>query len=148
LRVVRIWSHLACIRRLGQSACHNIDSVLNHRQPKSLAVRCPACPEVGFNITKEFLEQVPLDQRYIFSLSQLRQWLIQLTRHKVTKFLCGDGNFRLVREMNGKFDPDDVALADGKAYFSNMAHFMDHLQVVGDSDEVSVLSAIFEGTRP
>lgn len=49
----------------------------------------------------------------------------------------GDANFRLVREMNGKFDPEDVALADGNAYFTEWASFKDYIDKVGDSEEVS-----------
>ena len=59
-------------------------------------------------------------------------------RHKVTKYLCGDGNYRLVHEMNGKFDLDNVALADGNAYFSDKELFEAYLKTVGDSDEVSL----------
>ena len=40
--------------------------------------------------------------------------------------------------MNGKFDPDDVALADGNAYFSDKELFEAYLKTVGDSDEVSL----------
>ena len=58
-------------------------------------------------------------------------------RHKYTKFIMGDANFRLVREMNGKFDPEDVALADGNAYFTKWALFKDYIDKVGDSEEVS-----------
>jgi hypothetical protein len=41
--------------------------------------------------------------------------------------------------MNGKFDPDDVALADSNAYFSDMELFKAYLEVVGDSEEVRAL---------
>ena len=44
--------------------------------------------------------------------------------------MSGDGNFRLVREMNGNKDPDDVALADGNGYFVRWADFEDYLKVV------------------
>jgi hypothetical protein len=54
----------------------------------------------------------------------------------VTKFLCGDGNFRMVHKMNGKFDLDNIALADGNAYFSDMDLSKAYLEVVGDSEEV------------
>lgn len=45
---MRLWRHLAERRRSGQE--HGIDSEVSHRRPNSLAVRCPACPEVGFNV--------------------------------------------------------------------------------------------------
>ena len=65
--------------------------------------------------------------------------ILSICRHKVTKFFCGDGNYRLGHEKNGKFNPDNVALADGNAYFSDMELFEAYLEVVGDSDEVRVV---------
>jgi hypothetical protein len=61
LRVARVWRYMTSVRRAGQA--HNIDSILTHRQPGSLAVRCPACLEVGFNVTKEFLDALPIKLR-------------------------------------------------------------------------------------
>ena len=49
----------------------------------------------------------------------------------------GDGNYRLIKEKNGKFDPEDVALANGQAYFSGWEKFKEYLDKVGDSEEVS-----------
>jgi hypothetical protein len=43
------------LRRAGQF--HGIDKILTHRQAQSLAVRCPACPEVGFNVGKEVIDE-------------------------------------------------------------------------------------------
>lgn len=62
--------------------------------------------------------------------------LIMLHRHKVTKYLCRDGNFRLVHEMNRKLNPDDVALSRSDAYFSDSDLFEAYLKLVGDTDEV------------
>ena len=62
-----------------------------------------------------------------------------ICRHKVTKFLCGNGNYRLGHEKNKKFNPDDVALVDGNAYFSDMELFKAYLEVVGDSAEIRVV---------
>jgi hypothetical protein len=44
-----------------------------------------------------------------------------------------------VHEKNGKFDADDVALADGNAYFSDEELFKAYLGAVGDSDEVPIV---------
>jgi hypothetical protein len=44
-----------------------------------------------------------------------------------------------VHEKNGKFDADDVALADGNAYFSDEELFKAYLEAVGDSDEVHIV---------
>ena len=49
----------------------------------------------------------------------------------------GDGNYRLIKEKNGNFDPEDVALANGRAYFSGWEKFKEYLDKVGDSEEVS-----------
>lgn len=65
--------------------------------------------------------------------------LIFYSSHIVTKYYSGDGNFRLVREMNGNKDPDDVALADGNGYFVRWADFEDYLKVASlTPEEVSI----------
>ena len=57
----------------------------------------------------------------------------------------GDANFRLVREMNGKFDLEDVTLADSSAYFTKWALFKECIDKVGDSEEViTLILAIIE----
>ena len=61
--------------------------------------------------------------------------LIVLSRHIVTKYLSGDGNYRLVQEMNGNKDPDDVALADGDGYFVRWADFEHYLEVASLTPE-------------
>jgi hypothetical protein len=50
--------------------------------------------------------------------------------------------------MNGKFDLDDIALADGHAYFSDMDLSKAYLEVVGDSEEVRALIYILIYTFP
>ena len=65
--------------------------------------------------------------------------LILYSSHVVTKYLSEDGNYRLVREMNGNKDPDDVALADGNGYFVRWAEFEDYLKVASlMPEEVSI----------
>jgi hypothetical protein len=65
--------------------------------------------------------------------------LIFYSSHIVTKYYSGDGNFRLVQEMNGNKDPDDVALADGNGYFVRWADFEDYLKVASlTPEEVSI----------
>ena len=54
LRVIRVWSHLSMVRRSGQA--HGIDTIITTRRPLSLAIRCPACPEVGVNVDREKME--------------------------------------------------------------------------------------------
>ncbi|KAJ7745064.1 hypothetical protein B0H16DRAFT_1856588 [Mycena metata] len=52
----RLWRFLALQRRSGQA--HNIDVSVPHRRPGSLTIRCPACPEFGFNISEETMREV------------------------------------------------------------------------------------------
>ncbi len=54
MAVMRLWRHLAERRRSGQE--HRIDDEVPHRRPHLLAVRCPACPEIGFNVSLEELK--------------------------------------------------------------------------------------------
>ncbi|KAG6836333.1 hypothetical protein H0H93_009029 [Arthromyces matolae] len=109
----RIWNHLAMKRRSGQS--HGIDDLLPDRRDASLAVRCPACPEIGFNLQQSVVEGAQEDEA-----------------HKYTLFLSADGNFRLQRK-NKNIDPDDVALNKGNAYFVLAADFKDYLKAARQS---------------
>ncbi|KAJ7753086.1 hypothetical protein DFH07DRAFT_744589 [Mycena maculata] len=109
LRVVRVWRHLAMRRRSGQA--QGIDSVITNRRENSLAVRCPSCPEVGFNLT-----------------------LIARARHLYTLFLSSDGNFKLQRKKKVD-DPDDVALNGGAAYFPDDKIYRDYVSKLKPSDD-------------
>jgi len=53
-RVYRVWNHMAQLRRSGQ--CHSFDDALPHRRKSSVTVRCPACPEVHFNVDQKTVE--------------------------------------------------------------------------------------------
>jgi hypothetical protein len=63
MAVMRVWRHLAERRRSGQD--HGIDLEFPHRQQGSLAVRCPACPEPGFNVNLGELRNAPTSQMYV-----------------------------------------------------------------------------------
>jgi hypothetical protein len=54
---------LAVRRRSGQE--HGIDDELPGRRPCSLAVRCPACPEIGINVDKETIEIASESEAYV-----------------------------------------------------------------------------------
>lgn len=71
LWVARVWRYLTSVRQSGQA--HNIDSILTHRNPGSLAVCCPACPEIGFNVSQEFLDVLSPDMRLVVSYSIITQ---------------------------------------------------------------------------
>ncbi|KAF9439813.1 hypothetical protein P691DRAFT_611824, partial [Macrolepiota fuliginosa MF-IS2] len=114
--------HVAPLILSGQH--HNIDSILTHRCPGSLAVRCPSCPEIGFNINPEFLNQV-----------------INGKTHLSTLYVSGDGNFRLMRKLKNN-DPDDVALLDGNVYFVRDGDYMEYLKAVPAPVDVGKLHPI------
>nr|GAT45487.1 predicted protein [Mycena chlorophos] len=108
----RVWRFLALQRRTGQALSFQIDHhYLNIRRPGSMAVRCPACPEVSVNITLDALNNIPDDKRHIATL-----------------FVSADGNFKLQRK-NKKEDPEDFALNDGNAYFVPTADYRHFVEV-------------------
>jgi hypothetical protein len=49
-------------KRSGQ--LHGIDRILHHRQPESVILRCPACPEADFNMDANWI-RTPLDMRFV-----------------------------------------------------------------------------------
>ncbi|KAJ7131489.1 hypothetical protein C8R43DRAFT_895982 [Mycena crocata] len=116
----RIWRYLALERRLGQA--HGIDEFVPHRQPGSLALRCPSCPEVGFNITLETIKAA-----------------LESESHKFTLFLSADGNFQLQRK-NKRDDPDDVALNAGAGYFVETEEYKRYLKVVKPTEDLGTCS--------
>ncbi|KAJ3556266.1 hypothetical protein NP233_g12018 [Leucocoprinus birnbaumii] len=62
LAIMRVWRILAELRRSGVDL--DIDELeeLEHRRDRSLAVRCPACPEPGFNVSLELIQKAPTTQ--------------------------------------------------------------------------------------
>lgn len=75
MAAMRIWRHLAERRRSGQE--HQIDAQVPHRRPNSLAVRCPACPEVDFNIEHKDLMKAEVTDTYVHPpASWAEQWFI------------------------------------------------------------------------
>lgn len=113
LMVMRFWRHLSLRRWAGQE--HGIDTVLTHRRPKTLAVYCPACPEVGVNVDEAEIRLVYETKTYAIRPSFGRLPLTH-DRHLYTLFISLDGNFRLQRKRKND-DPNDTALNTGNAYF-------------------------------
>ncbi|KAF8188609.1 hypothetical protein K438DRAFT_1722560 [Mycena galopus ATCC 62051] len=93
----RIWRYLTLQRHTGQA--HGIDELVPHQCAASLAVQCPACPEVGFNMSCEEMANATEEER-----------------HKYTLFLSTNSDFKLQRKKKRE-DPDDFALNDGNTYF-------------------------------
>ncbi|KAJ7857401.1 hypothetical protein B0H13DRAFT_1902265 [Mycena leptocephala] len=116
----RIWRYLALQRRTGQA--HGIDHLIPHRRPGSLTVRCPACPEVGFNISPETMKAA-----------------LESEQHKFRLYLSGDGNFKLQRK-NKRDDPDDVALNAGNGYFVETEEYQRYLKLVKPTEDAGTCS--------
>ncbi|KAH6903700.1 hypothetical protein BKA70DRAFT_1513986 [Coprinopsis sp. MPI-PUGE-AT-0042] len=114
LRVSRVWRHLACLRRSGQS--FEIDDLLTSRKFSSVIVRCPACPEVGFNVEKAEIELAGEDEKHIYTL-----------------FISADGNYRLQRKAKNS-DEDDVALNNGRGCFVETGKYKEYLDTVDECD--------------
>ncbi|TDL13548.1 hypothetical protein BD410DRAFT_688437, partial [Rickenella mellea] len=109
----RIWSYLVMEKRSGQA--HEMDSLLPHRQPGSLVVHCPACPEPGFNMPEGW-KDTPPNLAYIHQIQ-----------------LGADGNFRLQKKTK-QDDPNDRSLCPGRSYFADEDVFNDYLASVGDEN--------------
>ncbi|KAJ7503595.1 hypothetical protein B0H11DRAFT_1710585 [Mycena galericulata] len=118
----RIWRFLALQRRTGQA--HGIDKLVPHRRPGSLTLRCPACPEVGFNISAETIKAALESEK---------------CRHKFTLFLSVDGNFKLQRK-NKRDDPDDVALNNGDGYFVETEQYKRYVRQVKPVEDAGTCS--------
>ncbi|KAJ7710868.1 hypothetical protein B0H17DRAFT_1324341 [Mycena rosella] len=114
----RIWRYLALERRTGQATAHGIDPHVPHRNAGSLTVRCPACPEVGFNITEETMKAA-----------------LETEQHKFTLALSVDGNFKLQRK-NKRDDPNDVALNAGAGYFVETEEYKRYVKLVKPTEDL------------
>lgn len=61
-RVFRVWIHLSTLRRRGQGqGSNNVVQLWKD----SLAIRCPACPQVHFNVDLETVTQALEDEAYV-----------------------------------------------------------------------------------
>ncbi|KIY61940.1 hypothetical protein CYLTODRAFT_334914, partial [Cylindrobasidium torrendii FP15055 ss-10] len=95
-RAVRIWRVLAAERRSGQH--FNIDQRITTRRPGSTSTFCPACVEVGFNVSHEEVWNAPEEEQ------------------SYTNFHSTDGCFNCGRFILPREDENDEALMKGTAY--------------------------------
>ncbi|KAJ3564219.1 hypothetical protein NP233_g8437 [Leucocoprinus birnbaumii] len=112
MEIMQIWRRLVEDRRSGQVVAIDIEFPL--REPGSLALRCPACPEPGFNVSLEVLANAPPE-----------------LKHTLTLFLALDGNYRLNQKFKNS-DRNDVPLNKGKAYFVDNVAFEEYLKLHDD----------------
>ncbi|THV04648.1 hypothetical protein K435DRAFT_649011 [Dendrothele bispora CBS 962.96] len=99
LRVMHVWRALEMFKQSGQG--HNIDEVMEVMVPgwqkRSLITPCFACPQPGFNMEEEVVDEDEM-------------------KHLETLFLSADGHFGLQRKLKTD-DPDDVALTEDMGLF-------------------------------
>ena len=60
-RVLCVWVYLSTVRRRGQAHGSNIIQLWKD----SLAIRCPACPQVHLNVDLETVVQALEDEAYV-----------------------------------------------------------------------------------
>ncbi|KAF9035671.1 hypothetical protein BDZ89DRAFT_1130289 [Hymenopellis radicata] len=88
-RVFRIWCKMKSQRHSGTQ--HEMHLEFPHRQKNHLMVLCPACPEYGFNMPKNWTE-IPPEYRHLCVIQKMN-----------------DGNFKIHCAKKNS-DPDDVNL--------------------------------------
>ncbi|EJU00336.1 hypothetical protein DACRYDRAFT_109074 [Dacryopinax primogenitus] len=113
LRASRIWMDLEASRRCGEA--HGITNNL----PPFAATRvrsplCPACPQLGINITEEELAKAD-----------------PAKPHLVALYLGGDGNFTLSAKKKN-VDANDVGLLRGRGFFPDQTHFTNYIRTHED----------------
>ncbi|KAJ7732066.1 hypothetical protein DFH07DRAFT_755417 [Mycena maculata] len=130
LRVMRVWRALVMEKCSGQ--CHGIDKHFPRRTPGGTVVPCFACPEPGFNMEEEDLDDDEL--RAVICL-HLRH------RHINTLFLSADGHFGLQRKSKID-DPDDVSLTEGKSCFPTDSTYQEYVENSKNSTEKSTCARL------
>ena len=109
MRVSRQWRDLVNRKRFGYA----YDATLSG-QEGSLALFCPACPQPGINLEKDYKKKYP-------------DWALQ-------RIIVADGNFK--GELLMPKNPDkDIALTSGEAYVTNQNKYAEHLRVAKEIKE-------------
>ncbi|OJT09417.1 hypothetical protein TRAPUB_10785, partial [Trametes pubescens] len=106
----REFQHLQTLRRFGLDVADKLPE-------GSVAVLCPACPQLSINMDLDW-ETRPQTEWY-----------------KDALFFAKDGNF-VLSQHDKKFDPKDVSLFDGAAYFPDNAEYQDFLK--GSKDDADL----------
>ncbi|KAK7447451.1 hypothetical protein VKT23_014160 [Stygiomarasmius scandens] len=120
LRVMRVWRALQMYKQSGQG--HNIDEVFQTVVPgwpkRSMIVPCYACPQPGFNMEEEVLDEDEM-------------------KHLETLFLSADGHFGLQRKAKTD-DPDDVALTKDMGLFPKHDEYEHYSKTCNATVEVNI----------
>ncbi|KAJ6552669.1 hypothetical protein DFH09DRAFT_1038762, partial [Mycena vulgaris] len=119
LRVMWVWHALVMEKRSGQG--HDIDKKIPQQKPGSTVVPCFACPEPGFNMEEEDLDD---DMRHINTL-----------------FLSADGHFGLQCKSKTD-DPDDISLTEGKSFSPKDGPYWEYVKNSKNSTEKSTCARL------
>lgn len=113
-----------------------IDSGLGHEeeaelQPGGLAIFCPACPQPGINLPKEW-NQDP--KRYIY-ISPVVSSVLIVARWLYTRSIVVDGNFS-AENLRMRRPEGDIALSPGGRYMVEPKRYDLHLNTGEETNQV------------
>jgi hypothetical protein len=132
MRVSRIWDYLALKRWTGQD--HRIDESFPRRPCRNIVTYCPACIEIGVNMTEEEVQACPNELRYFGSCHFTEH--SHYPRHLVTNFKTADGNHHANRYAKNT-DRSDISLWDRfSAYFPPVHVYEQYLNSLPETREV------------
>ena len=124
-------------KRSGQE--HDIDAHFPHRMPGSVMVPCYACPEPGFNMNENDMDDMDdEDIRLVYFSPKFSDYAQGFGRHTKTLFLSADGHFGLMQKLKNN-DLDDVSLLAGGATFSQKELYQEYIQSASESTEVCII---------
>lgn len=101
-----------------------------------MAIFCPACPQVGINITLQDLEG---DDRYVTALRRVFYPSCPLRRLLCRPQIVADGNMKLVH-LKMRRPEDDVSLSDGAQFCVSREPYAQHLADAPDRQPVRLNS--------
>ncbi|KAK7056512.1 hypothetical protein VNI00_003068 [Paramarasmius palmivorus] len=123
-RVIRVWRALKLFQESGQA--NSIDVIMQALVPgwakRSVMVPCFACPQPGFNMDDDVMNNDEF-------------------RHLFTLFLSADGHFSLQRKKKPD-DPDDVALVAHMGLFADILEYRDYCRRAPNSTEKSTCAKL------
>ncbi|KZO96486.1 hypothetical protein CALVIDRAFT_481338, partial [Calocera viscosa TUFC12733] len=118
LRTSRIWMDLEASRRSGQA--HGMQQQLPSFAATGIrSPLCPACPQLGINLTSEDLEEADPEKPHLLAL-----------------YLGGDGNFSLSSKKK-PINAKDMPLNNGNGFFPEQKQFEEYILAHEDLPLVS-----------
>lgn len=91
-------------------------------QPGSLAIFCPACPQPGINLAKDWEK----DQKRYLIVKLTKDCILIALRWLYTRSIVIDGNFS-AEHLKMKRPEEDIALSPGRRYMVEPERYKLHL---------------------